>query len=92
MTLLRKKQENISISMSNKKNKAPRKKSKPTFYKRGKVEISGDSRTARYLMLIDMISTKLFWVLVFVASFFFGYQTSVLATFLYIIAALIRGG
>lgn len=31
-------------------------------YKRGKVEIKGNNRWARWLMFIDMIGSKIYWI------------------------------
>lgn len=32
-------------------------------YKRGKVEIKGNNRSARWLMFIDMIGSKIYWII-----------------------------
>jgi hypothetical protein len=38
------------------------KTNKMITYKRGKVEIKGNSKSARWLMFIDMIGSKVYWI------------------------------
>ena len=62
-----------------------------TKYKRGKVEISGDSPDARHLMYIDMIAAKLFWIAGFIAFIYLGSKSNAFSTLFDFVAALIRG-
>lgn len=68
------------------------KESSRVNYKRGKTEISGNSRAAKRLMFIDLISSKLFWIAMFIASIYIERKTGLLSTFFDLLTALLSGG
>lgn len=67
------------------------KKSLPTSYKRGKTRIKGDSPTAKRMMFIDLVTSKLFWIALFIASIYLEHKTSVISNVIDLLARLIRG-
>lgn len=66
------------------------KKTSWIFYRRGKFKITGGSSAAKRMMFIDLVTSKLFWIAVFIASIYLEHKTGVLSALFDLIADVIN--